>query len=468
MRSFRADDSFYPSPRLAMQAPPETLAYVSLANPSRRDRPDALGVVDLDSRSRDYGTLVGQVDMPHAGDEIRHIGWNACSSSLGPFVARANLERRYLIVPGLRSSRIHIVDTRPDARNPRVVKVIEPDTLARLTGYARPAAARSTPEGIYVTALGAPDGGGPGGLFLLDPETFDVRGRWELDRGPQYVAGDLGLHLGQDTLVTAEWGTPRMIDGGLTLDTFRADGYGHRVHIWDRRRRSHLEALDLGPEQQMVFAVRPAHDPTRSYGFAAVGASSRDLSASIWLWHAAGRGAEKRWEASKIIEIPAEAADPGSLPDVLRPFGVVPPLVTNLTLSLDDRHLYVSCWGTGELRQYDVTNPFDPRLTASVRLGGIGRRHPHPSRPDEPLDGGPQTTVVSRDGRRLYVTNSLSVDWDEQFHPGGLRGWLALVDLPPAGGMRLDTGRLLTLDGWRPHDLRLDGGDASSDSFCFP
>ena len=26
-------------------------------------------------------------------------------------------------------------------------------------------------------------------------------------------------------------------------------------------------------------------------------------------------------------------------------------------LSLDDRFLYVACWGTGELRQYDVTDP---------------------------------------------------------------------------------------------------------------
>ena len=52
----------------------------------------------------------------------------------------------------------------------------------------------------------------------------------------------------------------------------------------------------------------------------------------------------------------------------------MPPLVTDINLSLDDRFLYVSCWGTGELKQYDVSDPFNPVETGSVRLGGIVRR----------------------------------------------------------------------------------------------
>ena len=52
----------------------------------------------------------------------------------------------------------------------------------------------------------------------------------------------------------------------------------------------------------------------------------------------------------------------------------MPPLVTDIELSVDDKYLYVSCWGTGELRQYDVSDPFDPVLTGSVHLGGIVRR----------------------------------------------------------------------------------------------
>jgi len=46
--------------------------------------------------------------------------------------------------------------------------------------------------------------GGPGGIFLLDHESFDVLGRFEVDRGPQYLAYDFWWHLGYDVAVTSE------------------------------------------------------------------------------------------------------------------------------------------------------------------------------------------------------------------------------------------------------------------------
>jgi hypothetical protein len=53
----------------------------------------------------------------------------------------------------------------------------------------------------------------------------------------------------------------------------------------------------------------------------------------------------------------------------------------------------------------------------------------------------------------------------EQFH--GIRGWMAKVDAGENGGMRLDQDFLLEFDGLRPHQVHLDGGDASSDSYCY-
>jgi 56kDa selenium binding protein (SBP56) len=58
-------------------------------------------------------------------------------------------------------------------------------------------------------------------------------------------------------------------------------------------------------------------------------------------------------------------------------FGAVSPLVTDIDLSMDDKFLYVACWGTGEMRQYDVTDPRRPKLAGSVHVGGIARRTPH-------------------------------------------------------------------------------------------
>jgi selenium-binding protein 1 len=477
MASWRPDPTFYPSPRLAMEAPPEELAYVVTLNPEAihgDSRPDALVVADVNPQSATYGQIVARLDMPNPGDELHHFGWNACSSALCPYAPHPHVERRYLVVPGLRSSRIHVIDTKPDGRAPRLTKVIEPEEVARRAGYSRPHTVHCGPEGIYVGALGAPNGEGPGGIFLLDHDTFDVLGRWEVDRGPQYLAYDFWWHLGYDTMITSEWGTPNMVEGGLNPDLLLNGKYGHSLHVWDLRRRRHVQQLDLGAEHQITLELRPAHDPTKAYGFAGVVVSLKDLSASIWLWHradgAAGapgaRGANGGWAVRKVIEIPAEPANPEHLPPALKPFSAVPPLVTDIDLSLDDRFLYVSCWGTGEFRQYDVSDPFHPMLAGSVRLGGIVARAPHPKA--GPLNGGPQMVEVSRDGRRVYVSNSLYASWDAQFYPEGIRGWVAKLTANPQGGIAVDPGFFLPFEGERPHQVRLQGGDASSDSYCYP
>jgi len=461
---WKPDPSFYPSPRLAMQAPPERLAYVATVNPNPDGRPNALAVVDVDPRSPTYGQVVGRVELPYAGDELHHFGWNACSSALCPYAPHPHIQRRYLILPGLRSSRLYVVDTQPDPRSPRLVKVIEPEEVFARTGYARPHTVHCGPDGIYISALGNPEGDGPGGIFALDHYTFEVLGRWEVDRGPQFLAYDFWWHLGYDVMITSEWGTPRMVEQGVDVEALLKGRYGHRLHIWDLRRRRHVQSLDLGAEHQMVLELRPAHDPTKAYGFAGVVLSLKDLSASVWLWYREN-GA---WSIRKVIEIPAEPADPDRLPPILKDFRAVPPLVTDINLSLDDRFLYVSCWGTGELRQYDVSDPFHPRLTGTVRLGGIVSRASHPRDPARPLNGGPQMVEISRDGRRVYVTNSLYIPWDPIFYPEGIRGWLAKLDAGPEGGLTVDPTFFVEFGDYRPHQVRLEGGDASSDSFCYP
>lgn len=377
------------------------------------------------------------------------------------------MERRYLVVPGMRSSRIHIIDTKADARQPKIVEVIEPHTVLERTGYSRPHTAHCGPDGVYLNALGSPGGGGPGGIFIIDPETFDIRGRWELDRGPQCLAYDFWWHLGYDTMITSECGTPSMFENGVDPELLLAGKYGHQLHAWDLARRRHRQVIDLGPEQQMVLELRPAHDPAQAYGFAGVVTSLKDLSSSVWLWYRDSQNGQGEFKVRKAIEIPAEPADPDSLPPVLKGFKAVPPLVTDINLSLDDRYLYVSCWGTGEFRQYDVSDPCSPWLAGSVKLGGIVRRAAHPARQSMPLNGGPQMVAVSRDGRRVYVTNSLYSAWDEQFYPDGIRGWMAKFDVGENGGMHLDRDFLQGFEGLRPHQVHLEGGDASSDSYCY-
>lgn len=297
----------------------------------------------------------------------------------------------------------------------------------------------------------------------MDPESFNVLGKWELDRGPQQLAYDFWWHLGFDTLLTSEWGTPNMVKDGVNPEILLNGGYGHKLHVWDLVKRRHQQELDLGSEYQMALELRPAHDPTKAYGFLGVVVSLKDLSASIWVWHRE----DGKWAIKKVIEIPAEPADPATLPPLLQGFKAVPPLITDINLSLDDRFLYVSCFGTGEFLQYDVSDPFHPRKTGSVHLGGIVRKAAHPRQAKVPLNGGPQMVELSRDGSRIYFTNSLYSPWDAQFYPEGIRSWMVKLNAKPEGGMEIDPKFFVEFGELRAHQVRLEGGDASSDSYCY-
>ena len=136
-------------------------------------------MLDTDPASADYGTVVGWTDLPHTGDELHHFGWNACSSALCPYAPHPHVERRYLIVPGLRSSRIYVLDTKADPRSPALVKVIEAEELAKQAGYSRPHTVALRPgRHLRLRARRRRTARtGPGGIALLDHTTFEVLGR---------------------------------------------------------------------------------------------------------------------------------------------------------------------------------------------------------------------------------------------------------------------------------------------------
>ena len=76
---------------------------------------------------------------------------------------------------------------------------------------------------------------------------------------------------------------------------------------------------------------------------------------------------------------------------------------------------------------------------------------------------------VSRDGRRVYADQELYRALDGQVYPAGIKGWIGWkCDVEPSGGLKLDPG--LPASGRRlSHaSIRLEGGDSSSDTFCYP
>jgi selenium-binding protein 1 len=77
--------------------------------------------------------------------------------------------------------------------------------------------------------------------------------------------------------------------------------------------------------------------------------------------------------------------------------------------------MYVTNWFGNTVQQFDISDPFNPVLNATVSV-------PHPN-----------MLRLSRDNRRLYVSNSLLTTWDNDADFGPARNndygiWLFDVD----------------------------------------
>jgi selenium-binding protein 1 len=432
--------SFHASPAEALQAPPEEFLYLScLHEGTGVEAPDFVAVVDAER-----GEIVHETPMPNVGDELHHFGWNRCSSACrGP-------DRSHLIVPGFRSSRIHVLDVADDPRRPRIETVIERDELVAKTGYTRPHTVHCMPGGnVVISMLGDADGNGAGGFAVLDAATFELKGRWE-NGGPHPTLNyDFWYQPRKNTLVSSEFGEPNAYEAGFDPADVETGRYGRRIHFWNIEERRLESSLDLGDSGLVPLEVRWLHDPDAESGF--VGAT---LSSTIMRFARANGG----WAAEQVIGVEAVPQEGWPFP--------VPGLITDIVLSMDDRFLYLSNWLHGDLRQYDVSDPTAPRLTGQLQLGGVLGR---PFDGDRELSGGPQMIQLSLDGRRLYVSNSLYSTWDNQFYPG-LRSWLMRVDCDPEGGMAIDPDFFVDLHDRpggpaRAHEVRLQGGDCTTEIF---
>ncbi len=437
----------YASPEEAMQAPPETLLYtVALYDNTAIEKPGYLATIDVDPASPSYSRVIARTPVPNLGDELHHFGWNACSSCHGD----ESKSRRFLVVPGTGSSRIHIIDT-GDERAPKLHKVIEPDEILAKTGLTTPHTVHCLADGhVMISMLGDAAGNGPGGFLLLD-EDFNVAGRWERKTDGMKFNYDFWYQPRHNVMISSEWGAPNAFKAGFDLADVEAGKYGQQIHFWDWEKREIAQSIDLGGEGLIPLEVRFHHDPASAHGF--VGAA---LSSNMFHYHKPNG----RWQADKVIDVDAVEVTGWPFP--------LPGLITDLVLSMDDRFLYFSNWLHGDLRQYDVSDPANPRLTGQLWLGGLLGKTPDV---DRTLVGGPQMLQLSLDGKRLYVTSSLYSTWDNQFYPDIAKtgSYLLRIDCDTEhGGMKVDERFFVDFgqepDGpARAHEMRYPGGDCTSD-----
>ena len=439
----------YASPQEARQQPAEEFVYVAcLYEGTGIDEPDFIAVVDVNPESDTYSQIVHRTPMPNVGDELHHFGWNVCSSA-----CHSDLKRDTLVVPGFRSSRIHIIDV-SDPRQPEIAKVIEGEEIKEKTGYCAPHTVHCMPGDIVtVSMLGDADGNLPGGFAVLDSKDFSVLGRWEKDKGDQEFMYDFWYSPRQNTLISSEWGAPNTFRDGFNPADVPAGKYGQKLHFWDLERKAKLQTIDLGADGLIPLEIRWQHDPDSAQGF--VGAT---LSSNIIRFQRENGS----WAVEKAIDVGNEELEGWPLE------GGVPGLITDLVLTMDDRDLFFSNWLHGDLRHYDVSNPDAPVLKSQTWLGGLlGRDGGHPLA-DGTLNGGPQMLQASLDGDRVYVTNSLYSTWDNQFYPE-IRGWLTRLTRQGDGSFALDPDFFVDFheqaDGARPHEIHLPGGDSTTEIF---
>jgi selenium-binding protein 1 len=181
--------------------------------------------------------------------------------------------------------------------------------------------------------------------------------------------------------------------------------FGKELLIWDFRARKILHKLTTGAAP---LECRWSLKEGANHGF-----TNCALDHSIWVWE----GNDDQYSARKLCAT-------GKLPADLRQ-------------SPDDRFLYVSCFLSDEIQQWDVSDLKNPRLVSTIQPGVQ-----------------PNMMHVTGDGKRMYLTNSLlsTMDRSEDF-------WVRLAHLSPEG-MKLDPAFKVDLTKFptgpaRGHDMLL-------------
>ena len=438
----------YASPKEAMQADREKLLYtVALYVGTGVEKPDYLATVDVDPDSPTYSSVIARTEVPTIGDELHHSGWNACSSCHDD----ASKKRQYLLMPGVRTSNINVMDV-SDAANPKLHIVISGDDIKAKTNLSAPHTVHCLGTDIIVSMLGDAEGNAPGGFLHLNAD-FEIVGRWENDITGMNYNYDFWYQPRHNMMVSSEWAAPNTFFPGFDLEDVSAGKYGQSVHFWDFEARKIVKTVDLGAEGMIPLEVRGLHDPASNEGFFAA-----TLSSNVFHWWKDDAG---ECQLEKVIDVPTIDVESFPVP--------MPSLITDILISMDDKYLYFANWLHGDLRQYDITDRSNPKLTGQVWMGGMLGKAPEVN--GVAVQGAPQMIQLSLDGKRLYVTTSLFSSWDNQFYPNmGEKGaQMYMLDCDTeTGGMKINPDFVVDF-GQEPggparcHEMRYPGGDVTSD-----
>jgi selenium-binding protein 1 len=351
----RADEPCQ-SPYLQKLVGQEDFVYVwTLGIEGLGDGSDKLVTIGANPARADYGKVVSTVSVG-GRNEAHHAGFTD--------------DRRQLWAGGLDSSRIFVFDLATDPAHPKLAKTIA-DFVQKSGGVVGPHTFYPVPGRMLISALSnATDDGGKTALVEYANDGTYVRTIW-MPAGAEYgydvrVNPHLNRMLTSSFAGRANYMRPL---GELLKDPEAMKRFGDTMVVWDYHARKPLQTLKV---PGAPLEIRWALDPRHEYAF-----TSTALTSKLW---GVFRKEDGTFEAKELADI----GDPAKVP-----------LPVDISLSSDDRFLFVDSFMDGKVRVFDVADPHAPKLVLEQRIGK-------------------QVNMVSQswDGKRVYFTSSLLANWD--------------------------------------------------------
>jgi len=368
-RITRADETCS-SPYLARIDGQEEFVYVwTLGVEGLGDGQDKLVTVDVRPGSSTYGKVISTASVD-GRNEAHHGGFTD--------------DRRQLWCAGLETSRVFIFDVHTDPAKPKLTKTI--DNFAETTGGAiGPHGAYALPGRVIIPCLSnATDKGGRTALVEYSNDGNYIATHWlptkDVARGAanaQFADGygyDARVLPRKNALLTSSftgWNNYTTDFGKMTADAEAMKHFGNTMVMWDFHTRQPKKVFEV---PGAPLEIRWAWGDKHNYAFTATA-----LGSKLWLVYADDKG---EWQAKEVAPIS----------DVKG--GVLP---VDISLSADDKTLFVDSFGDGKCRVFDVSDPQHPKQIYEKEIGK-------------------QVNMVSQswDGKRLYFTSSLLAHWDKQ------------------------------------------------------
>lgn len=358
------------SPYMAKIVGQEDYVYIwTLGLEGVGDGEDKLVTVDVNPESASYGTVINSISMG-GRNEAHHSGLTD--------------DRRFLWASGLDTSKIFIFDVHSDPAAPRLHRTID-DFVDKTGGIVGPHTNYALPGRMLITGLSNNrDHGGRtgmaeytnGGDFITSvwmPTDDNLQGAVKSGNYADGYGYDARALPRRNVLVSSSftgWNNYMMNLGKMMGDAEAMKRFGNTVVIWDLHARTPKKILDV---PGAPLEIRCAWGSQSNYCF-----TTTALTSKVWLIYEDEDG---EWQAKAVADI----GDASKIP-----------LPVDISISADDRHLWVNTWNDGKVRLFDISDPFAPQQVMEEKIGE-------------------QVNMVSQswDGERVYFTSSLLANWDK-------------------------------------------------------